>query len=1317
MASAETVLPKFSATDIPPQSHPYSEDGGEDGTKDPSEAPEPLPQLEFTKAIDHRRLTQPRTALDSEIHDAAIKALAAEFLNVPDLDLELRAYMVETTLPTLIFALEKLLREAEKRSLVERDGAGGGGKDPSVVELKPSREMFGGKDGATAPAADGLPPQPDKPQDQFDSINWLAQFLYRNNPRFSNFATSTSSPYAQSLQSATETLKDRLFELEDDRRAKVRADEMQRRQDEDRAMRIRSAQVAERHRSFHELLGTVFKKWTAKLWRPQPGYVLQSEMLDVYKQVFRTESLQTNPELMMKVSILITALTPTTRPESALASSIASLTSESGHPSSPPDTHATTPAAGSTSSTQHARSLTTKRYIDDFVASHTVLTESWTMDDLTIFLKELSGQLDRKGEDIKDRFANAYYMPHWTSNSATTREEWMERLAESLKHFTTDHEEVDVGRLRSEYERFCAGELDLSVMTAVGATESRPGTGSVALDASSHSLITPGSASSGRPSTGGTSLKPLGEDESSGDGSGGSGGSVTDGVMDAERSYRIFTRHLVADLGIDAAEAFMNFLSKTVGAEEAKMHAENNVAEDSTQPPPAPQVSEARISQAGALYNALQSLDSTADNADVLVSTLTSVADRALADVLGDSPLHAALSEFHAAVTSGSWSTTITDAISRPDFVQHLTTHFGKDFSDDMYTQAIAALSNACTAIAEIQAEKRRKADTEAAAAADPPAVDRTPLERAAIASIAALGAHHDTNVSQACTQALEILTSTLSQFHSEHTFRGRVSLLEQSITKAAPDGTISKDAVGTFLRFVAVVEGAAREDVRKTVFGKMVAEDGLEQGVMESGGVVKVAELQKAGGSDPFVNPTTGEDDQGVNRYLGLPLKSPNGRSVGVLSLNLLGPSSDFLEADISFLSDATTALLSAITRISTREKAMILAHAARRWCADQSEADVEVFLPEDPISVNDPPMIFRLDDFVSPDLAERLGILGRESPYMRPRSSRMVRMQEEDLESGTLLSATTSPSPVSITDSEGRTSTFVPVTDPSGHCIAVMRVKPRPPSLTVTQDDMDEITRTLRILGTALTCISQEKFAEGGVIADTGSLDAENIDENARRHLLFPKLMLLSARSALSKLDNKMLSELRSYRKPPATIHKVIKGVLYLFGKTPQEVAKWSDCTRLINMDLLKKMIDYDPTAIQKKLRFQRVKRVLKSIPHGDVRKRGSIPAQSMSDWLVVSVDLRDQALKRRKSRADVFKESTAETEEVEEEEEAEEAEEVDAEGGEEGEMGSLSRLGTAEGDTTDGGVTHDITVSGGGAGGEEKQEEGVVEAGNAG
>ena len=43
--------------------------------------------------------------------------------------------------------------------------------------------------------------------------------------------------------------------------------------------------------------------------------------------------------------------------------------------------------------------------------------------------------------------------------------------------------------------------------------------------------------------------------------------------------------------------------------------------------------------------------------------------------------------------------------------------------------------------------------------------------------------------------------------------------------------------------------------------------------------------------------------------------------------------------------------------------------------------------------------------------------------------------------------------------------------------------------------------------------------------------------------------------------------------------------------------------------------------------------------AIPHGDAKKRGSIPAMYMYDWLCVSVALRDEAVVSRKARSDVF------------------------------------------------------------------------------
>jgi hypothetical protein len=37
--------------------------------------------------------------------------------------------------------------------------------------------------------------------------------------------------------------------------------------------------------------------------------------------------------------------------------------------------------------------------------------------------------------------------------------------------------------------------------------------------------------------------------------------------------------------------------------------------------------------------------------------------------------------------------------------------------------------------------------------------------------------------------------------------------------------------------------------------------------------------------------------------------------------------------------------------------------------------------------------------------------------------------------------------------------------------------------------------------------------------------------------------------------------------------------------------------------------------------------------AIPHGDVKKRGSLPAQTVYAWLLISLDLRDKAVQARR------------------------------------------------------------------------------------
>ena len=49
----------------------------------------------------------------------------------------------------------------------------------------------------------------------FNPVNYLAQYLMRNNPRYSNF--SEASPYVRSLREVGEVLKAQIFQLEDNK--------------------------------------------------------------------------------------------------------------------------------------------------------------------------------------------------------------------------------------------------------------------------------------------------------------------------------------------------------------------------------------------------------------------------------------------------------------------------------------------------------------------------------------------------------------------------------------------------------------------------------------------------------------------------------------------------------------------------------------------------------------------------------------------------------------------------------------------------------------------------------------------------------------------------------------------------------------------------------------------------------------------------------------------------------------------------------------------------------------------------------------------
>ena len=143
--------------------------------------------------------------------------LAKDWLNDNDITSEVRVYLVENLMPTLILGVEKLLNEVEKRGLADS-------------------ERF-------CPT--------------FNPIDYLAQFLMRNNPRYSNFAEA--SPYAKGLRKVVEDLKKEVFSLEDNKLAKLKADAKKRREAREKEEHQKNMESRRRSIAVEEQ----FPEWTA----------------------------------------------------------------------------------------------------------------------------------------------------------------------------------------------------------------------------------------------------------------------------------------------------------------------------------------------------------------------------------------------------------------------------------------------------------------------------------------------------------------------------------------------------------------------------------------------------------------------------------------------------------------------------------------------------------------------------------------------------------------------------------------------------------------------------------------------------------------------------------------------------------------------------------------------------------------------------------------------------------------------------------------------------------------------------------------------
>lgn len=88
-----------------------------------------------------------RPISDIEVRKKTIRKIADEFLDVDEVSLESRAYLVKTTLPSVVVGLEQLIHEMKIRD----------------IPLIARKQILKHPDQV----------QKDKPNSTFDSLNWL----------------------------------------------------------------------------------------------------------------------------------------------------------------------------------------------------------------------------------------------------------------------------------------------------------------------------------------------------------------------------------------------------------------------------------------------------------------------------------------------------------------------------------------------------------------------------------------------------------------------------------------------------------------------------------------------------------------------------------------------------------------------------------------------------------------------------------------------------------------------------------------------------------------------------------------------------------------------------------------------------------------------------------------------------------------------------------------------------------------------------------------------------------------------------------------
>lgn len=400
-------------------------------------------------------------------------------------------------------------------------------------------------------------------------------------------------------------------------------------------------------------------------------------------------------------------------------------------------------------------------------------------------------------------------------------------------------------------------------------------------------------------------------------------------------------------------------------------------------------------------------------------------------------------------------------------------------------------------------------------------------------------------------TQIYPILKHAFSSWHQDHQIFGKITLIESALLKASQqsekfglDESIDgKGMVETFLRTV-----TCTAEFEASLIGQITPNgQGINYQVIRNMTPVKVLSADDAiFSNDIFVSLAIAKMDEGDKfNFLSVPLDPENIGYEGTFDIILTGKQDHFDNTDIKFIQSVAHLCVESIKTINENNMKYEMIESAKKFLRLKSDFNVQIYIGEDSyhLKAAEKPLMFLLDDCEENSIKKDY----QGSPYMTSIQSRFRVVQDEHPLLHVIENVFTSGKSELL--AESRTGLISILDKSTNLCIAVLLIKELDSNQQVAAEQLVELDQQFKYLENAIDSLAHKK------IEFKIRLEGEGIDESSSRKMMFGKYLLEKYRGEISSLSAKSIAELKSYRVPPKSVHKILKAALYIFGFTPKE------------------------------------------------------------------------------------------------------------------------------------------------------------------